>query len=184
MGSDTYSPYREMDVPVGSMLPPPHVIDQRELDRLAAPRPIAGRAGQVGWRPSLVQGGHSTGSREPEMGSLESGLSRSGGRRLIDTRAAVRIGLAAVLIAGLLVVFFMPRAGADRGPVPAVPHVVQPGDTLWSIAGAYTPDTGDVRATVGLIRSANEGLSGLLIVGEVIEVPVGDIPGAPSGPSE
>ena len=100
--------------------------------------------------------------------------------RTSPTRAALRIGLAAALVAGLLVLLFIPRADADRGPVPTVSHVVQPGDTLWSLAEVYTPDTGDIRETVALIRAANGMSSGLLIAGDAIEVPVGEIPGGRS----
>ena len=82
-----------------------------------------------------------------------------------------------MIMAAVLVLFVMPRAGADRVPAPAVSHIVQPGDTLWSIAELYTPVTGDVRVTVSLIRSANGAASSLLVVGDVIEVPVEEIPG-------
>jgi nucleoid-associated protein YgaU len=48
--------------------------------------------------------------------------------------------------------------------------VVQPGDTLWSIAGAVSGD-GDVRDVVDRIQELN-GLSGtVLIPGQVLELP-------------
>ena len=182
MGSATHTPYSELDFAVGDPFPLPGVIDERELDRLAAPRSIAGRSGQAGWSLTVIQGGRRSGRGEAETGEVRSDP-HSGRRRVIRALALVRIGLAAAIMTALLVAFAMPRAGADRGPVPAVSHLVQPGDSLWSVAEQYTPPTGDVRATVALIRSANEGLSPFLAVGDVIEVPVGEIPGAPSGGS-
>lgn len=180
MRSGTHSSYRDPGLPVGALFSPPRLIDRRELDRLAAPRSITGKAG---WRPSVIQGGRCSGPGEVEMGSVRPDLRHSGRRWVLHTRAVVRMGLAAAIMAALLVVFSIPRAGADRGPAPAVSHIVQPGDTLWSIAEMYTLSTGDVRATVALIRSANERSSGFLAVGDVIEVPVEEIPGALSGAS-
>jgi len=63
-------------------------------------------------------------------------------------------------------------AGSDRdlrlAGVQSV--VVQPGDTLWSIAGAVSGD-GDVRDVVDRIQELN-GLSGtVLIPGQVLELP-------------
>jgi len=183
MGSVAYSLQTELDFPAGDPFSPPGVIDQRELEQLAARRSVTGRAGHGSWQPALIQGDRSGEPGEVRTGSVLPGPRRSGRPRVIHARALVRIGLAAAIMAALLVVFSIPRAGADRGPVPAASHTVQPGDTLWSIAELYTPATGDVRATVALIRSANEESSGLLAVGDVIEVPLGEIPGAPSNAS-
>lgn len=88
---------------------------------------------------------------------------------------ALRLGLAAVILVGLLLIVFTPGADAGQGPAPTVEHVVRQGDTLWSIAEIYTPSTGDPRRTVSLIRRANAMPSPLLTVGEVVQVPVGDI---------
>jgi len=181
MVSGTHTLHREMDTRIGALLSPPRVMEQRELDRLAARRSMEGGPVQAAWRPSVIQGGQRGGPGGEEMGSALPDPRRSGGWRTLRTRAAVRIGLTAAIMAALLVVFAMPRAGADRGPVPDVTHVVQPGDSLWSIAEHHTPATGDVRATAALVRSANEGLSGFLMVGDVIKVPVQRIPGTPSG---
>ena len=90
-------------------------------------------------------------------------------------RAALRIGLAAVLAAALVVLLMVPAADADRGGVPTVSHVVRSGDTLWELAAAHTPPSGDVRRTVALIRAANGMASALITAGEVIEIPVGEI---------
>lgn len=184
MGSGSHSPYREPDFPAGDLPSSPSLIDQRELDLLTAPLPVAGSARMAAWRPAVIEGGLNSRPAGAEMpGSVRPHPRRSGGRRVIHARAVVRIGLATAIMAALLAVVSIPRAGADRGPVPAVSHVVQPGDSLWSIAEQYTPATGDVRATIAVILSANEALSGFLAVGDVIEVPVEEMPGVLSGGS-
>ncbi len=70
------------------------------------------------------------------------------------------------------------RPGLDgaRGHLPAVPghrpgaasYVVQPGDTLWSIARSLQPD-GDVRPLVRGLSAANGGA--VLAVGQVLVLP-------------
>ncbi len=99
-------------------------------------------------------------------------------------RTVARVGLTAFLIAGLLLILVLPEAGADRGQAPTVSYVVRPGDTLWSIAAAYTPAGGDVRATVRAIRAIRERSSAVIVVGELIEIPVGEagtqLPGKPA----
>lgn len=177
MVTGAHTLYTEMDTQVSRLLSPCRLLDQWELDRLAAPRSVGG-AGQAGWQGSAVQGGRPSQAGEAGMGSVRPDPFRAGRERVNRIRSAVRIGLAVVIMVALLVVFAIPRAGADRGPVPTVSHIVQPGDTLWSIAELYMPATGDVRAAVSVIRSANGTMSGLLVVGDVIEVPVGQIPGA------
>lgn len=95
----------------------------------------------------------------------------------VSVRSVTRIGLTALLAAGFLVVMVIPGAEADGGQVEAVSHVIQAGDSLWSVAVAHTPETGDVRHTMDLIRDANRMSSDVLHIGDAIEVPVGNIPG-------
>lgn len=49
----------------------------------------------------------------------------------------------------------VPASAPERGPEPVV-YVVQPGDTLWSIARRLQP-TGDVRPLVHRLERANGG---------------------------
>lgn len=94
-----------------------------------------------------------------------------------SVRSVIRIGLTALLAAGLLVVMVIPGAEADGGQVETESHVIRAGESLWSVAMAYTPETGDVRHTIDLIRDANGMSSDIVRIGDAIEVPVGDIPG-------
>ena len=101
----------------------------------------------------------------------------SAGRSGAAARTALRIGLASVLAASLVVLLFVPTADADRGAAPTVSYVVRSGDTLWELAAAHTPPAGDVRRTIASIQDANGLDSALITAGEEIEIPVGENPG-------
>ena len=68
-----------------------------------------------------------------------------------------------------------PSSGASRSPLPAAgteaaaEYVVQPGDTLWSIAGELAPQA-DRRAAVDRLAAVNSGVD--LQVGQRLVVPV------------
>jgi nucleoid-associated protein YgaU len=87
-----------------------------------------------------------------------------------------------VVAAALLAVFVLAflvvgRVATVLGGTPAVPvhrpgptsYVVQPGDTLWSIARSLQPD-GDVRPLVHGLLDGNGGAAALS-VGQVLVVP-------------
>ena len=65
-----------------------------------------------------------------------------------------------------------PASGTERRP--AI-HVVQPGETLWSIAGALRP-SGDVRGLVRTLARLNGGAS--LRVGQHLLLPDDAVEGA------
>lgn len=95
----------------------------------------------------------------------------------VPVRFVARMVLIVLIMVGLLLVMVIPGTDADRGPVEAASHVVQAGDSLWSIAIIYTPEAGDVRQTMALIRDTNRLPSGVLPVGDSIKVPVGALGG-------
>jgi LysM domain-containing protein len=88
---------------------------------------------------------------------------RAGARQV--GRAAAVLGLVAGVSLGLAVV-------AQGGTAPVVTTlVVQPGDTIWSIAATHYPSD-DIRARVDDIERAN-GLNGPRIeAGETLRLPV------------
>jgi len=57
----------------------------------------------------------------------------------------------------------------DATPVAAATHLVQPGDTLWSVARRLQPD-GDVRPLVARLRAAAGG--GQLVPGQRLRLAV------------
>ena len=82
--------------------------------------------------------------------------------------ATLRLGAAAAMVVAAGAAMAMVAQG---GP-PAQPSevVVQPGDTLWSIAAAHYPGD-DVRARVDDIEQANGLASPVIRAGQTLELP-------------
>jgi hypothetical protein len=59
----------------------------------------------------------------------------------------------ALALAGLLVAVVIPSAPPPTGRTTTV--LVEPGDTLWEVAVAATPDGGDPRVSLARIRDLN-----------------------------
>jgi nucleoid-associated protein YgaU len=99
--------------------------------------------------------------RPPSTAPLESYVADPRATRPRRRRAPLSATLAGLAI----IVLVAPRVGSafgsvpasapERGPEPVV-YVVQPGDTLWSIARQVQP-TGDVRPLVERLERANHG---------------------------
>ena len=89
-------------------------------------------------------------------------------RLVVAILAAVVLGAAYLLVSSALArIAGGAPSSAAGGPSPTV--VVQPGDTLWSIAAAAAPDV-DVRVTVDRLIALNG--SSHIEVGQQLEVPV------------
>jgi hypothetical protein len=101
-------------------------------------------------------------------------------RRLVALVAAV--ALVALLVVGVQALAGLasgggsaptsvePPAAEGSGPVAGASYVVQPGDTLWSIAATIAPDD-DPREVVDALRSANGGAD--LQVGQRLDLDLG-----------
>jgi nucleoid-associated protein YgaU len=92
-------------------------------------------------------------------------------------RLARSIALAAVLVLLVISVADVVGGGSARAsssevstPVSTLSVVVEPGDSLWSIAERTAPST-DPREVVGRIRDLNGLRSNLIQPGEVLLVP-------------
>ncbi|WP_088289470.1 LysM peptidoglycan-binding domain-containing protein [Kineosporia sp. A_224] len=136
----------------------------------AATRPVAVPAGRPQARPDLrlVTAPAPAGRREVGTRPARLRLTRRG-------RAVVRL---AMVLLGLLVTAVVVLGGgrvahADESatPVPVAYHVVQPGESLWQIAGRVAPGV-DRRDTVARIVELNALESGSLEAGRRIAVPV------------
>jgi LysM domain len=79
----------------------------------------------------------------------------------------VLISVTAMMV--LVLVLASGVAARDPGPA-AVTIVVAPGDTLWDLASAATPQGGDVRATLYDIRERNHLTDSVLRPGQVLRV--------------
>jgi LysM repeat protein len=83
-------------------------------------------------------------------------------------RARRLLMLLVVAVTLLVVVPGIARGGSER-PAPTYVYVVQPGDTLWAIAGRLQAG-GDRRPLVDQVVSAND-LHGSLQVGQELRLP-------------
>jgi hypothetical protein len=109
----------------------------------------------------------------PETGGTAGETVREIGRvRLTRRGRALARVLATVLV---VAVFLLVAPGLARGdgpdrPAPRVTYVVQPGDTLWSIARRVAPGQ-DPRPVVDGLIEAN-GVRGGLRTGQELSIPV------------
>ena len=99
---------------------------------------------------------------------------RPGSPLRLTTRG--RVVVVAILIAPLLLMvslLFRSQVDASSDPTPPRPYpmvVVQPGDTLWTIAGRVAPDR-DPRAVIHQIREINGLSSASIQAGQRLAVP-------------
>jgi Tfp pilus assembly protein FimV len=106
----------------------------------------------------------------PTAGEAATG---EGGRMRLTRRAralARTLAIALVVAVFLLVAPGLARGDGPDRPAPRVTYVVQPGDTLWSIARRVAPGQ-DPRPVVDGLIEANE-LRGGLQAGQELSVPV------------
>ena len=80
------------------------------------------------------------------------------------------LAVALLVVASLLVVPGLAKGDGPERPSPRVHYVVQPGDTLWSIARQVAPGR-DPRPVVDALVEANN-LHGGLRAGQELTVPV------------
>lgn len=95
-----------------------------------------------------------------------------------NTRNRVVVLLTSIALALVLLLAGAVVARADDPEVPVTPqstitHMVQSGDTLWVIAGGYTPPGDDVRVVIEDIKRANGLTTSLIVPGQVLIIPAG-----------
>jgi LysM repeat protein len=79
---------------------------------------------------------------------------------------AAAVGLTTAIMGAASFIAPPPAAGS----VPTVAYVIQPGDTLWSVARSL-PHHGDIREVVAELRTLNPSANKGLAVGAQIRVP-------------
>lgn len=129
------------------------------------------RSGRL--RPATVPPGRRPPQR-PALRVVQGG--RAAARRATFRRRRLAAALLVAVVTTALVLASAALAGSAgggtptsaAGTAPAQVHVVQPGDTLWSVARGLDP-TGDVRLTVDRLVALNGGAP--LQVGQRLVVP-------------
>lgn len=82
---------------------------------------------------------------------------------------------AVVLLIAAAIVFFLllpSGVGAGNEVHPTGVHLIQSGETLWTIASRHTPEGGDVRTTVSSIKSLNRMQGSTIQAGARLIVPL------------
>lgn len=138
----------------------------RSSSRVGVCRPVEGRPVQRAGRPAVERS-----RRRP----AESVRARQAARRRLRLTRRARV-LATVLVLALCVAigsWIGPLLGGSDGDLHLAgvqSIVVQPGDTLWSIATGVA-GTGDVRDVVARIQQLNHLHGTVLVPGQVVELP-------------
>ncbi len=150
---------------------PPESVEGRRL-RPSRPAGSTRRPGATG-RPLAALGP----ARTPPPGGRPSrpGTRRPGSVRLRLTRRARRLAVVLALAAGVALGSWLGPllAGGSADALRLAGEssvIVQSGDTLWSIATALDGD-GDVRALVDEIQRLNDLDGGVLVPGQVLQLP-------------
>lgn len=94
---------------------------------------------------------------------------RQGGKRRPQSRLVLLVG--AFCLALFVVGFAFALHSSAAGDQPAPTYVVQPGDTLWSIAKAYSSLQDDIRLIVYRIQKLNGLASPIIQPGQCLLLP-------------
>jgi nucleoid-associated protein YgaU len=150
---------------VGACRPPSPVAGRAPVSgsaRRAALGPDARRPGPGG-RPAPSPGDGRRGAGPAPAGPLRL---TGRGRRLL-----VVVSLCGSVVLGSWLGPFLWGAGAEGLHLAgATSVVVEPGDTVWSIASAVT-ESGDVRTVVDQIQRLNDLEGAVLVPGQVLQLP-------------
>ena len=142
-----------------------HIRSAQGLDE--SPRSIAGSAPRL----TVLDGGRSAASRRMRRVYL---VRRLAAASVLSVLLAVSMSVAAAALGGGAdAISLSSAAGA-----PSAVHVVEPGESLWSIAAGLEP-AGDPRAMVQRLIELNESqdapvAAGQLRIGQELIVPSGD----------
>jgi hypothetical protein len=126
-------------------------------------------------RPQFLSGEHHmSGSRRTSAGRASSHAPLRLTRRGRIVLVGVPLILLAVLLLSLAGLFHSPAkasdSAADLAVTPTVTVTVQPGQSLWSIAGAVAPDR-DARDVMADIVQLNNLSAGAVLPGQQLFVP-------------
>lgn len=79
----------------------------------------------------------------------------------------------AIIIFFLIALFNISIANTDKKEAEIIDYTITPGETLWSIAGEYTPNSKDVRETIYEIKKLNNMTASNIYAGQTIKIKIG-----------
>ncbi|USB34891.1 LysM peptidoglycan-binding domain-containing protein [Paenibacillus sp. YPG26] len=90
--------------------------------------------------------------------------------KVIYVRVAALVLLIAVTCTGMITAFASSSNHSGSTELPQV--IVQPGDSLWSIASAHKTDDQDIRDVISSIKEVNQLPTSEIQAGDVLAIPV------------
>lgn len=91
--------------------------------------------------------------------------------RIVNRKKFIRS--IAILIFLLIGLFNISIANTDKKEAEIIDYTITPGETLWSIAGEYTPNSKDVRETIYEIKKLNNMTDSNIYAGQTIKIKIG-----------
>ena len=88
--------------------------------------------------------------------------------RIVNRRKFIRS--TAILIFVLIALFNVSIAKSNKEEAEIVEYTISRGETLWSIASKYTPDSKDVRETIYEIKKLNNMEDSNIYENQVIKI--------------
>lgn len=91
--------------------------------------------------------------------------------KIVNRKKFIRsITILTFLLIGL---FNISIANADKEEAEIIDYTIAPGETLWSIAGEYTPNSKDIRETIYEIKKLNNMNNSNIYAGQTIQIKIG-----------
>lgn len=142
------------------------------LTVMQSTRPARAHAGQQTPKTarSLAISGSSKASHQSTVQARQSVTDSASVRLTRRGRLAVSIASAFLMAMAAAAVVTLATSTDVQASSTTVSYTVQPGDTLWAIAGRINPGA-DRRDTVATLLRLNPAASGSLTAGESLEVP-------------
>ena len=91
--------------------------------------------------------------------------------RIVNRKKFIRS--MAILIFLLIGLFNISIANTNKKEAEIIDYTITPGETLWSIAGEYTPNSKDVRETIYEIKKLNNKTDSNIYAGQTIKIKIG-----------
>ncbi|MFO7299974.1 MAG: LysM peptidoglycan-binding domain-containing protein [Actinomycetes bacterium] len=111
--------------------------------------------------------------KQRQTSNLAGPIGRKEEKMVRIDQLSVRLSLLLVAVVTAFLLIGGADAGAETPGLPPITHVVESGDTLWSIAAAHTEPGADVRVTIDEIMEASGLATSTIHPGQVLLIPQG-----------